>query len=312
MAQILVTGSEGLVGTALCGTLEAEGHEVVQFDLKRSAYGHAPEDVRDRDRVAVAVNGCAGIIHLAAVSRVVHGERDPIKCRQINVEGTRNVLSAAASAPSRPWVMFASSREVYGEPEELPVAEDAPLRPVNVYGRSKAEGERWVQAARDQGVATAIVRFSNVYGSTQDHSDRVVPAFARAATTGEPMRVDGGDHTFDFIHLSDTVRGVVAVVEMLEAGERRLPPIHLLTGQGTTLRALAQIAKQAGGNRSLVYEAPERIYDVARFIGDPTRSRDLLGWSAKIAVQEGVAALVIDFKAGVGPELTRLELATSR
>ena len=168
-------------------------------------------DVRDYQAVAQAMAECSGVIHLAAVSRVFWGEQNPGLCWETNVKGTENVLTAASRMNPKPWVIYSSSREVYGHPQSLPVTEDAPLAPVNIYGRSKAAGEELVNKARTKGLTTAIVRFSNVYGSTSDHSDRVVPAFARAASLGEPLRVDGPDHVFDFNHLEDTVRGLVAL-----------------------------------------------------------------------------------------------------
>ena len=295
MRKILVTGSQGLVGTALSAELRAKGFSPQGLDL-RLAPGHPGRaDVADRGRLERMADGCCGIVHLAAVSRVVWAERDPERCWRINVEGTRNVLQAAQGSRSRPWVLFASSREVYGEPTRLPVAEDSPLLPVNIYGRSKAEGEALVLAAREAGLATAIVRFSNVYGSTDDHPDRVIPAFARGAVEGSDLRVDGSGSTFDFTHLDDTIAGVLAVVDALEHGEGRLPPIHFCTGRATTLGELARLANRAGGHRSRIIEMPQRAYDVTKFVGDPRRARAVLGWRASIGMVEGVHRLAQDF-----------------
>jgi nucleoside-diphosphate-sugar epimerase len=302
--KILVTGSEGLVGTALAPELRTRGFAVAGLDLKLPADHPGRADVADGERVAQLMDGCCGIVHLAAVSRVVWAERDPERCWRTNVEATRSLLSSAQGSPARPWLLFASSREVYGEPARLPVAEDDALRPVNIYGRSKAEGESLVLAAREHGMATAVVRFSNVYGSTDDHPDRVVPAFARGAVEGSDLRVDGSGSTFDFAHLGDTVAGVLAVIDALERGERRLPAIHFCTGRATTLGELAQIANRAGGGRSRIIEMPQRSYDVTRFVGDPGRARALLGWQASTEVVEGVRRLVHDFaklQAGVAP-----------
>lgn len=295
MADILITGSVGLVGTALSGALRARGLPVGGLDWQLPE-GH-PEraDIIDADCVRDLVNGCRGIVHLAAVSRVVWAERDPARCWQTNVEGTRNVLAAAIASPSKPWVVFASSREVYGEPRHLPVAEDDGLRPLNIYGRSKAEGERLVLEGRSHGLATAVVRLSNVYGRIDDHPDRVVPAFARGAVEGSDLRVCGSACTFDFTHLDDTVAGMVALIDALEAGARELPPIHFSTGRATTLGELARIAQRAGGDRSRIVELPQRDHDVSRFVGDPTRARALLGWAAKVDLDTGVERLATDF-----------------
>ena len=263
---VLVTGSEGLVGGALRESLEGRGHEIVGLDLRGTGGEHG--DVRDPGRVREAVAGCRGVVHLAAVSRVIWAERAPDDCRSTNVGGLRRVLEAAFEQPAPPWVVFASSREVYGRLRCLPATEDAPLSPVNVYGRSKIEGERLVEEARACGLRAATVRLSNVYGSVLDHADRVVPAFARAAVEGSAIRVDGAECSFDFTHIDDTVRGMVAAMDRLEAGET-LPPIHLLTGTPTTLRDLAAMATALAGKRVPVVEASPRPFDVSRL---PRRS----------------------------------------
>jgi len=146
LKQVLVTGSCGLIGSAMRRALGAAGFAVRGFDVAASRPGDRG-DVRDRKPVREAVAPCVGVLHLAAVSRVLWGERRPEECWTTNVEGTRNVLEAAAASRHRPWVVVASSREVYGQVDTQPVAEDAPRRPVNVYGRSKAAAEDLTRAA---------------------------------------------------------------------------------------------------------------------------------------------------------------------
>ena len=291
---ILITGSEGLVGGALRAALVALGAEVRGLDV-RASRGEAG-DVRDAWYVRDVVPGCRGIVHLAAVSRVVWAERDPQGCRDVNLGGLCNVIEAAVASPRRPWLLFASSREVYGQADSLPVTEAEPLRPVNVYGRCKMAGERLVEAAGAGGLRAATVRLSNVYGSTRDYPDRVLPAFARAAVRGTTLRVEGADNTFDFTHLDDTVRGLATLIELLSGGETPPPPIHLLTGRPTTLGELAALAVQLAGTEASIVRTPARRFDVSRFHGDPGRARRLLGWSARIGMPEGLARLVRDFR----------------
>ena len=135
------------------------------------------------------------------------------------------------------------------------MTEDAPLRPVNVYGRCKLEGERLVEAAGGKGLRAAIVRLSNVYGSPHDHADRVLPAFARAAVRGSALRVEGEAHVFDFTHLDDTVRGIIAVIGLLSQGHAKPPPINLLTGRPHTLGEAASLAVQLAGTGAPVVRA---------------------------------------------------------
>ena len=291
---ILITGSEGLVGGALRAALATLGAEVRGLDV-RASRGEAG-DVRDAWCVRDAVAGCRGIVHLAAVSRVMWTERDPQGCRDVNVGGLSNVIEAAVVSPRRPWLLFASSREVYGQADQLPVTEAAPMRPVNVYGRCKMAGERLVETAGTGGLRAATVRLSSVYGSTRDYPDRVLPAFAHAAVRGTTLRVEGADNAFDFTHLDDTVRGLAAIIELLSGGETPPPPIHLVTGRPTTLGELAALAVQLAGTEASIVRVPERRFDVSRFYEDPGRARKLLGWSARIRMREGLARLVRDFR----------------
>ena len=300
MSGILISGCRGLIGGALSEALRAAGRASTGIDLRGSAQTSDHGDIRDAELLARRLAGCEGVVHLAAISRVVFGQRAPALCWETNVTATQRLLDAALAAPRRAWVLFASSREVYGEPEQLPVDEDTPFCPINIYGRSKAEGERLTLAAREAGLTTAIVRCSNVYGRTGDHPDRVVPAFARAAAIGGSLRVCGGDTLLDFTHVDDVVRGVMAVIEQLAANMRTLLPVHFVSGRGTRLEELAALARTAGGGRARVLEAPSRTYDVAHFVGDPSRARALLGWQAQIDLAEGVARLVRDFVSDAG------------
>ena len=293
--SILITGSEGLVGSALRQALSLRNESIVNLDLRAPSL-RGQGDVRDKDSVLAATADCRGVVHLAAVSRVILGERDHSLCEATNIGGTRNVLDAAARSPARPWVIFASSREVNGAPSTLPATEDAPPAPVNIYGRTKVEGERLVAAARSSGVRAATIRLSNVYGSTTDHATRVLPAFARAAVLGDSLRVDGSSHTFDFTHIDDTVRGIVSLIDLLDRDAGAPPPIHFLTCTPTTLRELADTCIEVAGSYSRWVEAPSRSYDVSHFYGDPARAHALLGWTPRVMLREGIARLISDFR----------------
>lgn len=293
--RLLVTGSHGLVGSALSEACLDADHEVVPFDIIRQGTARA-EDICDRAMLAGRMAGCDGVIHLAAISRVAWGEERPDLCLRINVEGTRNVVDAALAQPHRPWLIFASSREVYGNPASRLVTEDDPITPANTYGQSKAEGERIVDEARTRGLATATIRLSNVYGGRRDHPDRAVPALLTRALAGEDLVITGGDNYFDFVHLDDCVTGLMSAARLLAAGECALPPVQLTTGVATDLRSLARLAIAVSGSDSHIIEAPARSFDVAGFCGDPARARELLGWQAEIDLPTGLTRLRDDLR----------------
>lgn len=295
---VLVTGSQGLIGTALTALLRRQGTATIGVDLRHD-HPESAFDVRDGARLAAAMAEAAGVVHLAAVSRVIDGEREPERCRAVNIGGTRIVLQTAAAARRRPWVIVASSREVYGEQEQLPVAETAELRPKNVYAEAKAAGETLATEAAAAGLRVAIVRFSNVFGSIADHPDRVVPAFAAAAAAGATLRIDGGDNTFDFTYVDDVVDGVARLAAALEAGERP-PPIHFVSGRPVTLMQLAQAAIALGRPGARLVEAPSRTFDVARFWGDPSRALAVLGWRATTPLDDGLRRMVERYTQAAG------------
>lgn len=290
--RILVTGSAGLIGTAITEGLSVSGHEVRCFDIRRNQ----AEDVRLAHSLYEACRDIDGVIHLAAVSRVVWAHHDPVLCTEVNVDGVRNLCSVVRSMRPAPWVLFASSREVYGQQDDLPVREDAQLRPCNNYARSKVSGEEMVNALREQGIVTAVARFSNVYGSTSDHPDRVVPAFARASAHGGRIYVEGAANVFDLTCVSDVTRGVLSMVEKLSK-HQLLPPIHFTSGRGFTLGELAHLAKRHCTKDLEVHTASPRSYDVARFFGCTARAREILGWTHLIPIEEGFASMVRDYKA---------------
>jgi nucleoside-diphosphate-sugar epimerase len=152
-----------------------------------------------------------------------------------------------------------------------------------------------VSALREYGVVTAVARFSNVYGSTADHPDRVVPAFARAAANGGRIHVEGSANVFDFTCVSDVARGVLSMVEHVSDGQL-LPPIHFTTGRGFTLGELAHLAKRQCTKDLEVNPATPRSYDVARFFGSTARAQEVLGWSHLVPIEEGFASMVNAFQ----------------
>lgn len=294
MKTILVTGSNGLIGKSLCEYLYAHNLHFKEFDINLPKSHPNFGDINNKFSIAAHLEGCTGIIHLAGVSRVIWGERDPDGCWQTNVVGTQNILEAAFNSSLKPWVIYASSREVYGQQQKFPVTESASLQPLNVYAHSKVAAEELVQHYNTRGLTTAVLRFSSVYGRTDDHMDRVVPAFCRAAVLNKPFKIEGLQNTFDFTHVSDVVRGILRTIECLEHNQS-LPPIHLTTGQPTTLQTLANYVCEAGPFQPEIIELPPRNFDVSKFYGDNGLAREYLGWEPSTPIKTGINQLTQDY-----------------
>ncbi len=289
--KILITGSEGLIGRALSERLKKINLEVIHFDKKFPITHPYYGDILNGDKLENAVKDCVGVIHLAAVSRVIWGEKDPELCWKTNYEGTQSVIESALLSPKKPWILYASSREVYGNPSLLPATEETPWKPINIYGESKVAAEKAILEARANELNTAIVRYSNVYGSLHDHHDRVIPAFCKAAALGNPIRVDGSSNTFDFTYIDDVVEGTLKIISLLNENKENLSPFHLTTGKETSLREAAELANKIGKKQSEIIEAPPRNYDVPNFYGNSTKTRNILGWKPMVGIEEGIERL---------------------
>ncbi len=294
--KILITGSKGLIGSALIKSLHQIGIETIGIDIKHSTDDTNYGTILDSNGVFSKLKQVDGIMHLAAVSRVIDAEKTPELCWRTNVQGTSTIIQAALECENRPWLIYASSREVYGEPAQFPVKESDSLKPVNIYGESKAEAEKLVHQASENGLKTAIVRFSNVYGSIHDYSDRVIPAFCRAAAEGTSIRVDGSENMFDFTYLNDVIDGLLSLIQLITNHGHSIDPIHLTRGIGVTLQQIAIIAQKSSLVPISILEKPSRSFDVSKFYGDPTRAQEILKWQASVSIEEGMSRLINQYR----------------
>ncbi|WP_341749796.1 NAD(P)-dependent oxidoreductase [Candidatus Tisiphia endosymbiont of Sialis lutaria] len=290
--KILVTGAAGLIGSELVKKLEKQGYEVISCDIR----------LRDNPlnffsgNITSVLTQCIGIIHLAAIARVIHGEMYPELCQEINVDGTIKLLELCKSLPNKPWFIYGSSREVYGEQQELPVTESAVLNPINNYAKSKLSIEKYSTNLRDFNFNIAILRFSNVYGGLLDHHNRVIPAFCINALRKNPIRVDGRECIFDFTYLDDVVEGIYLTVKYLQNKKSYLPPIHLTTNRPCSLEDLAKIVLGITGSNSRIDFHSPRNFDVSRFYGDFTRAKELLGWFPRHTLEIGLSKFIRNLK----------------
>jgi nucleoside-diphosphate-sugar epimerase len=256
-------------------------------------------DLLERDFLRKAMRGVEAVVHLAAVSRVQDAEEDPELAETTNVTGTQMLVEEAGLLEAPPLLVHASSREVYGEPTSLPVAEKAAVAPINTYGRTKAAAEPIALAySQLSSQAVVVLRFSNVYGSIHDQPRRVIPMFATQALSGKPLEVHDGSKTFDFVHVQDAGRSILAALKWAEA--RRGAPealmVNVATGKGTTLRELATMVLLAAGSKATAEEKPARDFDVRHFVGDPRLAKKMLGFACEVELKEGLRRTVGAFR----------------
>jgi nucleoside-diphosphate-sugar epimerase len=215
------------------------------------------------------MQGCDVVFHLAAQSNVIGAAQDSDYSIRTNVLGTCAVLAAARAAGVR-RVVFTSSREVYGDPTSMPVREDAPLLPKNLYGASKCAGEAYCLAMRVYGLETVILRLANVYGPGD--RDRVIPIFVENALTGAPLVLYGGQQTVDFVWIGD----VVYALTRAGLGDYIQAPVNVGSGTGVTIHELASRIITVTGSSSAVQVVPPREIEVGKFVAGVDASRRLL------------------------------------
>lgn len=282
--RVVVTGGAGFLGSHLVDRLLTETHaEVVVLDnLHRGRLTNLAQhtdsprlsiiqgDIRNADLVSETLRGATVVYHLAAQSTVMGAVEDLDYSFSTNVVGTFNVLRAASRESVR-QVVFASSREVYGEPIELPVDEGQPLLAINFYGASKVMGEAYCRAfRRAYGLNTVILRLANAYGPRD--FGRVIPLWVRQATDGQDLTVYGGKQVLDFVWVGQVVEAFMRTAEL----EGPTPPINIGSGTGTRIVDLARRIRLMAGSHSQVQLVPARAVEVTQYVARVDRMRQLL------------------------------------
>jgi UDP-glucose 4-epimerase len=314
--RILITGGAGFIGSNLADVLSEAGHSVgVIDDLSTGRLDNLASPVwfRELDILSSTFEAAMrefrpdAVVHLAAQASVQASLRDPDRDWAVNADGTRAVARAARLAGAR-RVLSASSAAVYGDPETVPLPETARLSPMNPYGRSKLGAEGLLaEELAGSGVDFASLRFSNVYGPRQDARGEggVVSIFLDTIAAGGRPRIFGdGSQTRDFIFVADVARAIRAALEsegsladgVGHSGAERTAAkgpadaaFNVSTGVETTLEALAEHVRKVSGFSGAFTREPAREGDIVRSALDPTKARDVLGWSAGVTLERGLA-----------------------
>lgn len=322
MAKYLVTGGLGYIGSHTCVELLGMGHQVTVVDnLSNSKIavldriheicGRQPTfvqaDVRDRNAMAAALDGCEAVIHFAGLKAVGESVSKPLLYYRNNVEGSIALFEAMAESGVK-TVVFSSSATVYGDPQAVPIREDAPLSSTNPYGRSKLMIEEILRdvAAADPDWNIALLRYFNPVGAHASGKigedpngipNNLMPYVAQVAVGklaclsvfGDDYPTPDGTGVRDYIHVVDLAKGHLAALAALE---RRggLFTVNLGTGRGYSVLEMVKAFETASGHRVAYRIAPRRAGDTAQCYANPALALELLGWRA----EKDLAAMCAD------------------
>ncbi len=304
MRKILVTGSSGTIGTRLCERLLRVGYDVTgadrvpnQWNTKINALTVICDLCQEKELERLS-SPFDLVIHLAANARIYNLVMNPILAFE-NMQSTFNVLEFCRRN-SIPRLIFASSREVYGNVEGLTRKEDEACVSVceSPYTASKFSGEAMARAyEKCYGMDCVITRFSNVYGM-YDLSDRIIPLYIRRAQRDEDLVVFGRDKVLDFTFIDDTVAGITGCIERFKdvAGKA----VNIASGRGTRIIQVAEMIKEGLGSASRIVLRDNRTGEVVRFAADITQARNLLGYEPQVGIEEGIARSIAWYSHGQG------------
>jgi nucleoside-diphosphate-sugar epimerase len=293
--KLLVTGGAGYIGSTLVPMLLERGFHVAVLDALRHGIGpilplfrdprfsFARGDVRDRQALAEFARDADAFVHLAAISGYPACEQAPEEARSTNVEGTRNV--AAVAGRGRP-VVFASTSSCYGAASDAGCTEETPLRPVSLYGQTKAEAEAVILHKCD----AVVLRLATGYGiSPRLRLDLLVNDFVYRALHDRRLTVYEGHFRRSFLHVRDIARAVLLALDGPQPMTGRVFNVGD-EGQNCTKLELCRIIQQVVPGVEIDASASGRDADRRDYAVSYARIK-ALGFAAAVSLEEGVREL---------------------
>ncbi len=310
--KVLVTGGAGFIGSHVVDAYVEAGHAVVVADdLSAGRRANVnpkaefyPLDLNSPHLAELFRGHTFDVVnHHAAQVDVRRSVADPAADAAINIGGTIRLLELCRRHRVRGFVFISSGGAIYGDGAPVPAPEDFPPRPVSPYGIGKLAGEHYVDYYQAvQGIPGVILRYANVYGPRQDPNGEagVVAIFCQRLLHGEaPVIYGDGEQTRDFVCVRDVAAANLRALDLLERqhGNGVGPAIfNIGTGKETTVNGLlAGLVAIMGEAKAPRHEAP-RPGEQRRSTVDPTRAREVLGWTATIPLHAGLGLTLDWFK----------------
>ncbi len=298
--HILVTGGAGFIGSHVCRLLLDQGHQVNILDNLKTGHKDSIDpraklfegDIADEKKAFQALSGIDAVIHMAGLIIVPQSVEDPIRYAENNVSGTVSLLESMR-AKNVKKIIFSSSACVYGTPDTLPIKEDAPLRPDNPYGATKAAVESFLQAYHANFNFDAIVlRYFNPYGPGEQHvpETHAIPNFVKAAIAKKPIPLYWkGQQIRDFIYINDLAQ---AHIDVLGLSKYRV--FNVGTEKGIKVSDVLDKIFQILGYSVPIEDLGKRPGDVHENYASSEKLKKEVGWKAETGLEDGLKN-TIDF-----------------
>lgn len=317
---VLITGGAGFIGTHTCVELLNAGEEIVVFDNFVNSKMAAVENVKkitgkdfpfyeadmlDRDAMEkiFSENKIDEVIHFAGLKAVGESVEKPMEYYYNNIAGTL-ILTQTMRKYGCKKIVFSSSATVYGSPKSLPIQEDFPLSTTNPYGSTKLMIEQILRDiyVSDKEWSIALLRYFNPTGAHESGligedpngiPNNLMPRLIKVATGKMPaMTVYGNDYPTkdgtgvrDYIHVVDLAQGHLAAINWVRS-HKECDAFNLGTGTGYSVLDLIHALEKASGKKLEITYTPRRAGDIAACYADPTKAKEVLGWEAKLGVDQ--------------------------
>lgn len=306
----LITGGLGFIGSNLARRLAQVGAEVTIVDSMIPEYGGNLRnvagleknvrvnisDVRDSHSLPHFVRGQDFLFNLAGQTSHMDSMTDPQTDLEINARAQLSILEACRLHNPRIRIVFASTRQIYGKPDYLPVDEKHPLRPVDVNGINKLAGESYhLLYHRVHGICSTVLRLTNTIGPrmrVKDARQTFVGIWIKKIISGEPFEVWGGEQLRDFTYVDDAVDAFLSAAAQPEAAGEvynvgGTPPV--------SLQDLAGLLVKANGDGEFVvrsFPSDRKKIDIGDFYADYRLITERLGWKPKTSLAQALAKTV--------------------
>lgn len=292
--KVLVIGGNGFIGSNLVRALRARGDQVTVLDrfaarqdMDWTDVDYQVGDFHEPATLQDVLPGVDQVYHLASCTVPSTADADPIADIQGNLVGTQILLQHMRKHGIRRLCYFSSGGTVYGNPDMVPVPETHPLRPISSYGIVKVAIEQYLGMYARQGwLDPVILRPSNPYGPGQATGgiQGAVAVFLGKALAGEGVQIWGdGETVRDYIYIDDLIELTVRAVSSSYSGV-----LNAASGVGGSLNTLCGIIRTVTGAALPASYLPARSFDVSSIVLDVERAREVLGWQARLTLEEGI------------------------